>query len=113
VNANGLTDGGTTIYGQTIDDQSRCVHYGTVTDVVAIKFYCCRRYYPCHLCHETSAGHLAERWPRAKHDQKALLCGACSTELTIDAYFEARACPECSVPFNSGCRLHRHLYFEG
>jgi uncharacterized CHY-type Zn-finger protein len=102
----------TIIYGQTIDDQSRCVHYGAVTDVVAIKFYCCRRYYPCHLCHETSAGHLAERWPRAKHDQKALLCGVCSTELTIDAYFETRACPECAAPFNDGCRLHRHLYFD-
>jgi len=36
---------GQTIYGQTIDDQTRCAHYGTVTDVVAIKFYCCRRYY--------------------------------------------------------------------
>ena len=47
------------VYGQTIDDQTRCVHYGTPADVVAIKFFCCRRYYPCHRCHEDSAGHPA------------------------------------------------------
>ena len=104
---------GQTIYGQTIDDQTRCVHYGTVTDVVAIKFYCCRRYYPCHLCHEESAGHPAERWPQTHHDQVALICGVCSTELAIATYFEAHSCPKCSASFNDGCRLHRHLYFEG
>ena len=101
------------VYGQRIDDQTRCIHYRTPTDVVAIKFYCCRRYYPCHLCHEASAGHSAERWPVLQHEQKAVLCGVCSTELSISSYFEVHACPACTAPFNDGCRLHRHLYFEG
>lgn len=101
------------VHGQVIDDQTRCIHYGTATDVVAIKFYCCRLYYPCHLCHEASAGHPARQWPVSQHDEKALLCGVCATELTIDEYFRVHACPQCSAAFNDGCRLHRHLYFEG
>ena len=100
------------VYGQTIDDQTRCIHYRTLTDVIAIKFYCCRRYYPCHLCHEASAGHAPLQWPVSQHDQKALLCGVCSAELSISSYFVVHACPTCSAPFNDGCRLHRHLYFE-
>jgi uncharacterized CHY-type Zn-finger protein len=106
-----LTEGGTAVHGATIDNQTRCVHYATVTDVIAIKFYCCRLYYPCHLCHEMSAGHQAEQWPKSLHDQRALLCGVCSTELTITAYFDLSACPNCSAPFNDGCRRHRQLYF--
>jgi uncharacterized CHY-type Zn-finger protein len=104
---------GKTIGGQLIDDQTRCIHYGTTTDVIAIKFSCCQRYYACHRCHEASAGHPAERWPASQHDQKALLCGMCSSELRISTYFEVHCCPECSAPFNDACRLHRHLYFEG
>ena len=100
------------VYGQTIDDQTRCIHYRTLTDIIAIKFYCCRRYYPCHRCHEASAGHFAQQWPVSHHEQKALLCGVCSTELSISSYFAVDACPACSAPFNDGCRLHRHLYFE-
>lgn len=100
------------VYGQTIDDQTRCIHYRTPTDVIAIKFYCCRRYYPCHLCHEASAGHSAQQWPVSQHEQKALLCGVCSTELSISSYLAVDECPACSAPFNDGCRLHRHLYFE-
>jgi len=100
------------VYGQTIDNQTRCIHYRTSTDVIAIKFYCCRRYYPCHRCHEASAGHSPLLWPASQRDQKALLCGVCSTELSISSYFAVHACPRCSAPFNDGCRLHRHLYFE-
>lgn len=100
------------VYGNTIDEQTRCVHYGTATDVIAIKFFCCRRYYPCHLCHEQSEIHTARQWPVADHDQKAILCGVCSTELSINSYLAVHACPSCTAPFNDGCRAHRHLYFE-
>lgn len=99
------------VYGRTIDNETRCVHYGTPKDVIAIKFACCRRYYPCHLCHEESETHPAEQWPIADRWQKAILCGVCSTELTIDAYLSADGCPFCSAPFNERCRLHSELYF--
>lgn len=101
------------VYGKTIDGQTRCVHYGTPKDVIAIKFKCCRRYYPCHLCHEESETHDAVQWAIDEREQKAILCGVCSTELTIDTYLLVNSCPACRAQFNEGCRLHSYLYFEG
>lgn len=100
------------VYGSTIDDETRCVHYGRAKDVIAIKFACCQRYYPCHLCHEQTADHPAEQWALEQRSEKALLCGICTTELTIEAYLQVDSCPACSAPFNEGCRLHSHLHFK-
>ncbi|MBC7517487.1 MAG: hypothetical protein H7248_01150 [Microbacteriaceae bacterium] len=102
------------VYGQTIDDQTRCVHYGSAQDVIAIKFACCERYYPCFSCHAEAADHAATTWPRELWlGQKAILCGVCSTEHTIADYRSVQSCPHCAAPFNPGCQLHWHLYFEG
>lgn len=101
------------VYGKTVDDHTRCVHYRSATDVIAIRFRCCGRYYPCHLCHEESAGHPAERWPVAEQNEPAILCGVCRHELTIADYSVTSGCPRCAALFNEGCRLHWHLYFEG
>src|SRR5665213_1440731 len=65
------------IFGKPIDEQTRCVHYGTQADVVAIEFACCRRFYPCHLCHEETADHPARQWSRGSRGEKAILCGVC------------------------------------
>jgi uncharacterized CHY-type Zn-finger protein len=100
------------IYGKTVDDQTRCVHYATSVDVIAIKFACCSRYYPCHLCHTETADHPARQWPLDQRGEQAILCGVCKTELTIDNYLSVDACPSCGAVFNERCRLHKHLYFE-
>lgn len=100
------------VLGAVVDDMTRCVHYRTEVDIVAIRFACCGEYYPCHLCHEEAAGHPAAQWPLAARDREAVLCGACGTELTVTAYLDATACPECGARFNERCRLHTHLYFE-
>lgn len=99
------------VRGKTIDAQTRCVHYGTELDIVAIKFRCCGEYYPCHLCHEECAGHEAEQWHLDEYDRTAILCGVCSTELTIAEYRAADRCPSCASAFNPRCALHAHLYF--
>jgi uncharacterized CHY-type Zn-finger protein len=99
------------VRGKTIDSQTRCVHYRTRLDIIAIKFRCCGEYYPCHLCHEECAGHPSTRWRLDEYDHKAILCGACSTELTIAEYRAAEECPSCSATFNPRCALHAHLYF--
>lgn len=39
------------IYGATIDNETRCTHYHTPLDIIAIKFKCCDKYYPCYKCH--------------------------------------------------------------
>jgi uncharacterized CHY-type Zn-finger protein len=102
----------TRVYGATVDDETRCIHYRTPADIVAIKFACCGRYYPCHLCHAEAETHEARQWPVAERETRAILCGVCKSELTISTYLEVLACPNCGSPFNEGCRLHTHLYFE-
>ncbi|MFF2371384.1 CHY zinc finger protein [Agromyces sp. NPDC058110] len=100
------------VLGPVVDDQTRCVHYRTELDVVAMRFFCCGEYYPCHLCHAQAAGHAASQWPLDRRDERAVLCGVCGSELTIDEYLGAADCPRCEAPFNPGCALHTHLYFE-
>lgn len=100
------------VRGRTVDDETRCVHWASPLDVVAIRFACCGEFYPCHACHEETAGHAASVWPRSRRDEEAILCGVCSGRLSIASYLEADACPHCGAAFNPGCRLHAHLYFE-
>ena len=47
------------VLGPVVDEMTRCVHYRTEVDIVAIKFACCNEYYPCHRCHEETADHPA------------------------------------------------------
>ncbi|MFJ3491214.1 CHY zinc finger protein [Leifsonia aquatica] len=98
--------------GPTVDDQTRCIHYRTELDVIAIRFACCGEYYPCHLCHAEAADHPAQAWPEGSGAERAVLCGVCGEELTIDAYLGVDGCPGCGAAFNPGCKLHRHLYFD-
>lgn len=100
------------VYGQTVDDATRCVHYGTPEDIVAIKFRCCGRFYPCFQCHAEGEAHPARQWPQAQWSERAILCGECRAELTITEYKRSSRCPRCGAGFNAGCRLHAHLYFE-
>ena len=100
------------VFGPTVDDETRCVHWHGPTDVVAMKFACCDRYYPCFDCHTEVAGHEAVRWPVARFDEPAVLCGVCRSELSVTSYRSVNACPHCAAPFNANCELHAHLYFE-
>ena len=101
------------IRGKAIDDNTRCVHYHSSTDVIAIKFKCCSQYYPCYQCHEEEAGHDAEVWKKDEFDNKAILCGLCKKEMTIHQYLHSgNYCPGCGGAFNPNCSRHYHLYFE-
>ncbi|MBX2898952.1 MAG: chromophore lyase [Cyclobacteriaceae bacterium] len=105
--------GNLAVYGNAIDNQTRCVHWHSPVDVVAIKFKCCQKYYPCYACHAEEAGHVATVWTKNEFDQKAVLCGACAYELTINEYLQCRnSCPHCATPFNPGCSNHYPLYFQ-
>jgi uncharacterized CHY-type Zn-finger protein len=52
------------------------------------------------------------QWQIKERGTKAILCGACSTELTVAEYLKTDRCPYCCAPFNERCGLHAHLYFE-
>ncbi|WP_089247810.1 CHY zinc finger protein [Rhodococcoides kyotonense] len=100
------------VYGPTVDDQTRCIHYSTDLDVVAMEFHCCSKFYPCYLCHDESEDHPRTMWPRDSFDSPAVLCGVCITQISIADYLNVTECPQCSAAFNPGCRLHSHLYFD-
>jgi len=101
------------VRGVDIGAETRCAHYASERDVVALRFGCCEMYYPCFECHDAVANHEAEPWPAERSDEPAALCGGCGTELTPAAYMAVDGCPDCDAPFNPGCADHYHLYFEG
>lgn len=101
------------VRGVGLDAQTRCAHYNSPADIIAIKMKCCGMYYACKDCHAELAGHSAETWPVSEWKEKAVLCGACGSELTITEYMESGAeCPACHAKFNPRCRNHYHFYFE-
>jgi uncharacterized CHY-type Zn-finger protein len=103
---------GEAVHGLDVDPFTRCRHYHGPSDVIALRFRCCNRWYPCFECHAACAGHPAEVWPAAERQARAVLCGACGYQLTIAEYLACRStCPACGAGFNPGCARHRHLYF--
>jgi uncharacterized CHY-type Zn-finger protein len=104
---------GVPVRGVGVDPQTRCAHYATEVDVIALRFACCDTYYPCHLCHDAAAEHAPRRWPRRRFGEPAVLCGVCGHQMTVPEYLTcAYRCPRCGAAFNPGCKQHQHLYFE-
>lgn len=98
--------------GLVVDGETRCVHYDSDSDVVAMRFPCCDCYYPCFRCHAMVTDHEHERIPPDQFDDPAVLCGACGATLSARTYFDCGdACPACGTAFNPGCQRHRDRYF--
>ena len=122
--------------GVAVDPETRCAHWDSERDVVALRFGCCAVFSPCHACHAETADHDPEPWPRTRFGEPAVLCGVCGTTLSARAYLggdseglrasdsegqsssgsrakpDNDACPACGAAFNPGCRRHRDRYFE-
>lgn len=91
-----------------------CDHWSTPLDVIAIRFHCCGRTYPCLHCHDENEDHPLVPWPVARFDDgDAVLCRACGHWMTVNGYLGCgSSCPACAAAFNPGCSLHAHLYFD-
>ena len=101
-----------TVLGLDLDPQTRCAHWRSGLDIIALKMRCCGTYYACRVCHDALAGHPARVWAVEEFAQPAVLCGGCGTELSVTAYLACNSqCPACGAGFNPGCQKHRHLYF--
>lgn len=101
------------VLGSVLDEETRCKHYHSERDIIAIKFYCCNTYFSCFQCHEESGCGNTNVWPKEKFDKKAVLCGKCKSEMTVNQYKDCEyKCPSCGTQFNSGCGLHWGLYFD-
>ena len=99
------------VRGVELDAETRCLHYHSVLDIIAIKMMCCGDFYACTECHEALADHPIEVWPVDRWDQRAILCGHCGEELSIAEYMTSGyACPTCDAAFNPGCRNHYRYY---
>jgi uncharacterized CHY-type Zn-finger protein len=101
------------VRGIDLDLQTRCRHYHGSTDIIAIKMKCCGVYYACNDCHRELANHPMAVWAESEWNEKAILCGSCGIELTIQQYMESEhQCPDCHASFNPRCQGHYHHYFE-
>ena len=104
---------GVPVQGLDVDPQTRCAHYKSDLDIVAIKFKCCGRWFPCFECHGQITDHRPDVWPEKEFQERAILCGACGNKISIRDYMVSRsACTQCASRFNPGCAKHYHLYFE-
>jgi uncharacterized CHY-type Zn-finger protein len=100
--------------GLELDGETRCAHWHGPLDIVALRLPCCGAYYACRDCHDALADHPARVWPRDEQEAMAAMCGACGRQMSVREYLGCEdRCPACGAGFNPGCRLHRHLYFEG
>mgnify|MGYP002338726991 CR=1 FL=1 len=100
------------VHGVDIDDETRCAHYSSESDVVALRFGCCGEYYACFKCHRAITDHPSEPWPTGRRGEPAVRCGVCSADLTVARYISRDVCPDCGARFNPGCADHYHIYFE-
>ena len=104
---------GEEVHGVDVDPETRCAHWRSPLDIIAIQFKCCGRWYPCFDCHSELADHPAHVWPKAEFGERAILCGACGVKLSVDEYSACNSvCPSCTSAFNPGCIRHFDLYFE-
>ena len=94
------------IHGLTVDDESRCTHYHTPLDIIAIKFKCCNKFYSCYKCHNENENHEIIRWEKDEFDEQAILCGVCNQTMSINDYMLSEVCPHCSARFNHRCKYH-------
>ncbi|NHX34850.1 MULTISPECIES: CHY zinc finger protein [Halolamina] len=128
---------GHTVRGVDVGPETRCRHYDSELDVIAIRFPCCGTFYPCYECHLAAVDHEPERWGEdagpaengsaaertavedpgsaertAAEEANAVLCGVCGTVLTVAEYVDCDdRCPNCRAAFNPGCRRHYDRYF--
>ena len=101
------------VRGAEVGPETRCAHYHGPRDVIAIRFPCCRAFYPCFACHKETTDHEARRWPTDRFHTPAVLCGECQAVLTIQQYLDAEhTCPSCGAAFNPNCARHYDRYFE-
>lgn len=103
------------VLGKIVDNETRCVHWHTDLDVMAIKFKCCKNFFACYSCHEETTDHPIIKYDLSKQDDcgvEIILCGKCYSTMTFNDYVSDVRCINCDTPFNPGCKLHYTLYFE-
>src|SRR5699024_7970441 len=100
------------LIGKLMDIETRCKSYVSVKDFMEIKFYRCNTFYTFFTGDREQVNHALGNCPKEKFNTKAILCGVCRTEMTIETYMNHNACPECGSVYNENCQLHYPIYFD-
>ena len=77
---------GINIYGKPVDQQTRCQHWHSDLDIIAIKIHCCAKNYPCFSCHEETADHSPSVSHTDVNNNTIFPCGFVS-KLMSTAYY--------------------------
>lgn len=75
--------------GFLVDKQTRCIHYHSKLDIIALQCYDCKKYYACYWCHDSLENHIFEPYPLSLIQDKPILCGVCLKLLTYKQYKES------------------------
>ncbi|CAB16256.1 helper of TIM Hot13 [Schizosaccharomyces pombe] len=102
----------TNVYGKLVDNETRCFHYHSKADVVALRCGQCEKFYACFQCHDELNTHPFLPWRKAKFHIPCVICGACKNSLTVEEYRSTVHCKYCNHPFNPKCKNHAGYYFE-
>ncbi|KAK1916844.1 hypothetical protein P3342_004399 [Pyrenophora teres f. teres] len=103
----------TVVHGLSVTPLTQCTHWHSPVDIIAIKHFCCNKFYACITCHNACETHNPSVWPQTQRDEMAVLCGQCKHVLTINEYMKSGSkCTVCGSGFNPGCKNHWDLYFE-
>jgi uncharacterized CHY-type Zn-finger protein len=101
-----------TVYGISVSPLTQCAHWHSPLDIIAIKHFCCDKFYGCISCHDACEAHKSDVWPWDRRNERVVLCGNCKYILTIDEYMKSGSkCTACGSAFNPGCKNHWGLYF--
>ena len=64
--------------------ESRCKHYHSKLDVLALESSCCNKFYSCVKCHDEMENHAMIPWDSdTSLNRHALLCGVCEKTFSI------------------------------
>lgn len=101
------------VFGSIYDNETRCTHWHTDKDIIALKFACCGKYWPCYQCHNSCMEGPLRKYAVVESAVKVVLCGSCAEEMTFQEYIDCDyACKKCHGEFNPGCKLHYGIYFD-
>jgi uncharacterized CHY-type Zn-finger protein len=101
------------VHGVSVTPLTQCTHWHSPLDIIAIKHFCCKKFYACISCHDACETHESGIWPKVLWDQRAVLCGQCKHVLSVDEYMSGGSkCMKCGSGFNPGCKNHWRMYFD-
>jgi uncharacterized CHY-type Zn-finger protein len=101
------------VHGLSLTPTTQCIHWNSALDIIAIKHYCCYKFYACISCHNAVESHEPTVWPISQRGERAVLCGKCKCVLSIEKYLHSGSrCTNCDARFNPGCKGHWGMYIE-